>query len=565
MEILYFDVVTVGAGGGGCIAAITASEQGARVALISKGLIGYGNTRISGGNIAGVGFQKDDNPEIFFQNILESGDFIGEKSVIKQIAEDAIKVPEILENLGVAFKRNQEGFFDNNTITRRGGHSHRRSLFTTSKGIAFGNVLEMSIAHNNINIFEEMVAVKLIKNNNYISGIICFDLKSNKIVYFKCNAVVLATGGGSWMYYPHTTNIKEATGEGYSMAISAGAELMNMEMVQFQPFGLAYPPHLVGLPCGEPAHAGPNGRLVAGNKKKVILEKLNKMTRAGACKEVALAIKKGLGTVNGGLFLDLSGNLLMEEPAKSHYLDMLGGPGGILYRVRFALGEKAAKLEEPWEIAPTAHFFMGGVVTDKMGFSGINGLYCIGEVNGTVHGANRLGTVALTEIFVMGIKSGLMAAEEEEKKHFPNIKPDKPIIEVLNKELFVKFNSNGKYHPINMIREIQNMMWKYAGPVKCEDELMVGIQKLQEIKCFSQNLIISDNTNYNSEIRDLIELDGMIKIAEIIMNSALIRKESRGAHVRSDFVNKLVNPYQTIALYEDNKLKINIKENIEGL
>lgn len=559
MEILYFDVITIGAGGGGCIAAITASEQGAKVALISKGLIGYGNTRIAGGNIASVGFQKGDNPDIFLQNILESGEFIGQRSVIKEIAQEAIKIPEILENFGLIFKRNQEGIFDDSAICRRGGHSHSRSLSTSSKGIGFGNVLEMAIARSNLTIFEEMIAIKLISNHEYISGVICFDLRNNKIIYLSCKAIILATGGASWIYYPHTTNTKEATGDGYSLAISAGAELMNMEMVQFQPFGLAYPPHLVGLPCGEPAHAGPFGRLLAGDKKTVILEKLNRMTRAQVSKEVAMAIKKGFGTVNDGLLLDLSGNLSMSD--KNQYLGMLGGPGGILYRVKFALGEKAAKLEEPWEIAPTAHFFMGGVVTDNSGLTNIKGLYCIGEVNGTVHGANRLGTVALTEVFIMGIKSGLMAAEEEQKKSFSNIEPKKKnmIIKELNKELFLKVDSNGKYHPINLIRQVQKIVWDHAGPVKSQEDITLGIKKLYEIKDLSQNIKISMNTNYNTEIRDLIELDGMIKVAEMIMQSALIRKESRGAHIRSDFPDKWASSYCTIVWYKDNQLKVKIR------
>lgn len=414
-----------------------------------------------------------------------------------------------------------------------------RTIRIPSRGIALGNILRMAVGRAAISIFEEVIVHRLVWDGDRVLGVRCYDLKSGEWHTFNGKAVILATGGGGMIYYPHTTNTAEATGDGYALAAAVGAELINMELIQFQAFGMVRPPHMVGQVCGEPGHAGPYGRLLA-NDGSLVLENINILTRAELCKILSLALNQGLGSPGGGLFLDLSGNLTLNDGGK--YMSMFKGAGGILERIRWSYGDKAARLEEPWEVAPTAHFFLGGIKTDENGWSGINGLYAVGEVQGGLHGANRLGSVALTENFVMGRKAGLAAADEASltrtkvlnRKHTSPEQPDLPA------------NTHGYHRPISLIRKLQNCMWQYASSVREQKGLISGLAEIERIKQDCQYMEVPPHKRFNTEVRDAIELEKMLLAAKVICQSALCREETRGSHVRLDFPEKWSVPRVTI-------------------
>lgn len=554
MNTFCFDIVCIGAGGAGITSALAASEKGAKVALLSKGPIAFGNTRVSGGNMTSVGFESDDSPDILFKDIYEAGEHLGEKTIIKALTDEAEFLPRIVENFGALLRRDSNGLLGKTVIYGRGGHSYNRTVVLPAKGIALGNALRMAVARSKISIFEEVIAYKLLWNGERVIGVAGYDMCNGETVIFAGKAVILATGGGGWLYYPHTSNTAEASGDGYSLALSVGAKLVNMEQIQFQAFGIARPSYAVGLVCGEPSHAGPQGRLLSQNGS-VILDKFNRLTRGEVCKIMSLSIYKGLGTPSGGLLLDLSGNIHLNDGGK--YLSMFNGSGGIMERVKFAFGEKAAKFEEPWEVCPTAHFFMGGIKTDEYGFTGIKGLFAAGETQGGLHGANRLGTVALTEILILGKRTGTMAAAAAEKEAFPFDKALK-IIENNRPEVQITFNHKGKYRPITLIRKLQNLMWSYAGPVRDRQSLLSAIDQIEELKEKSKNLTGSSHKRFNTDIRDALELEKMLEAAEAVCRSALIREESRGAHVRVDFPKKWNKQYETAVLKKDLGLEVSL-------
>ncbi|MBC7104690.1 MAG: FAD-binding protein, partial [Firmicutes bacterium] len=218
--------------------------------------------------------------------------------------------------------------------------------------------------------------------------------------------MVLATGGAGWLYYPHTDCLRGATGDGMALAYAAGAELVDMEMVQFIPFAIVHPPSFCGILIGEPSVAGPHGVLLDG-QGRLLLENVRRQTRAAVTRVMAEALAAGRGTERGALLLDMSGNLKSRE-GREHlaYLKRRGR----LEAVRRAYGDKAYKGEEPWEVLPSAHYFIGGLRVDPWGATNLPGLYAAGQAAGGVHGANRLGSVSLAELFVFGRRAGLAAA-----------------------------------------------------------------------------------------------------------------------------------------------------------
>jgi len=559
VRTLEYDVVCVGAGGAGITAAVTAASAGARVLLVSKDPLGYGNTRIAVGLVASCGLDPEDNPEVFYDDLVVGGEYLNNPKMARAMAEEARGCPAIAEGLGHLFRRDGDGALSRAVATRAGGHRFARTLPIPAHGIAMGQALRSAVARGTLDTCEETIAVALLRDGGRIAGLVAWDLAAGEAVAVRASAIILATGGLGWMYYPHTDCMRSATGDGYALAYGAGAELVDMEQVQFVPFACTHPTSMVGIFLGEPAWAGPQGRLLDGQGRE-LLTGINRMTRAQVSRVMALELQRGHGTAHGGLLLDLRPNLTTAE-GRAVWQKMKDD--GFLDNARRAYGAAAYAWEEPWDVAPTAHFHMGGVRTDAQGASSLAGLYAAGEAAGGLHGANRLGSVALAEVFVFGQHAGIAAAAYALGVDRPAMPQGSAAATVAEVEALL--GTSGEHRPIALARKLQRLMWEKVGVVRGEEQLAAALGSLDELRQQAGNLRVSQHRRYNAELLDALELRSMLLAAEMVVSSALRRRESRGAHVRLDYPERDDAQWQAnIVVWRQEKGMALATESVDG-
>ncbi|MDO8720716.1 MAG: FAD-binding protein, partial [Syntrophales bacterium] len=401
------DLLCIGSGGAGITAAIVASEKGADVILLSKDHTGYGNTRIIGGIMAQGDPDTSRQGMGFLRDMVVGGDYLNNQKLCLILAKEAHNAPILLERFGGMVKRDSQGRISADVLMQAGGHTSPRSLFLPAAGPGMGQGLRFGVSRRkNIRTLEKTIVFDLLKEGKKILGAVCYQLTSGEIIVIKAKKTLLATGGGGWIYYPHTDTSRVSTGDGFTLALDAGAELVDMEQVQYIPFALTHPSGMVGIIVGEPFTAGPAG-LLKNVHGKEILSGVSLKTRAQVANAIILEAAKGNGTKYGGCLLDLKANKdhPQEKILYRHYAEGIFKPFTNL--VRAAYGQAAAEWEEPWDVYPTAHYFMGGIVINEWGeVAGVENLYACGEVTGGVHGGNRLGSVSMTELFVFGKRAG---------------------------------------------------------------------------------------------------------------------------------------------------------------
>lgn len=517
-----YDVIVIGGGGAGVMAACAASETGAKVAIVCKEPVGYGNTRMAVG-LTACALLAGDTREAFIEDILTSGEGLCNPELVTALVDGSREALAFLEQAGHMFARSEEGELSGAAISRAGGHTRSRTLLSSGAGVGMALALRNATDKYGMAVYEDCVAYELIKDGDIVVGAKLYDLAAGGERVLFAGATILATGGGGWLFYPQTSNNRGSAGDGYALAFRAGAELQDMEQIQALPFSVTHPAAYRGLICGEPAVAGPAGRLI-NSRGEIVLEKgIQKMNRAAVVREMATHIARGDVAAHGGLWLDLRPNLALENGRE--FRDRIRSTG-ISDTVLPAYGKKAFDWEEPWEVLPTAHYFMGGVKADKNGVTTVPGLFAAGEVTGGVHGGNRLGSVALTEILVFGLRAGRAAAAfaTQRKAFSVSLAPGSR-----------QTAQGGKNRPITLCKKLQKCMWESAGLVRNEESLKSALNTVQEIALAAADVSISSEKVYNTEYRDLIELGFMLDTAKLVLTSALLRQESRGAHLRSDF------------------------------
>jgi len=531
-EMREYDVVCVGAGGAGITAAISAARVGARVLLISKDPIGYGSTRISVGLVASCGIDSGDSTAAFYDDLLTGGEHLNNPKMARAVAEEARLCPAIAEDLGHLFRRDAEGALSPTVAMRIGGHRFARAFAIPAHGVAMGQALRGAVARAALDVLEDTSTVTLLGDGKRIAGLVAWDMAAGETVVVRSPAVILATGGLGWMYYPHTDCTRSATGDGYALAYEAGAELVDMEQVQFLPFACTHPSSMVGIFLGEPAWAGPEGRLLDGRGHE-LLTGINKMTRAQVTRVMGLELQKGNGTAYGGLVLDLRPNLATVD-GRAAWQKMRDA--GNLDNARRAYGRGAYEWKEPWDVAPTAHFHMGGVRVDEQGASSVAGLYAAGEAAGGLHGANRLGSVALAELFLLGRRAGAAAAEYSLNVDRPALPASETGAAVAGVEALL--GAQGEHRPVLLARMLQKLMWDNVGVVRSENQLAAARASLGGLAAQARDLRVGKTRRRNPELLDALELRSLLLTAEMVASSALRRQESRGAHVRLDYPDR---------------------------
>jgi len=532
MQIKKTDVLVIGSGGAGVMAAVEAAKAGASVLIVSKEPIGYGDTRISLGIMStsadeGSGDSADD----FAEDMMRGGEYLNDPALVRALVDDAMDATVTFEGFGHIFSRNKEGVLQRMAFPP-GGHRASRAISSPGVGVSIGHTMRAAVARANIEVLEETICSEPLMRDGEVVGAMALRIASGEPVALVAKSTIIAAGGAGSLYYPHTDCMPAVVGDGYGLALDAGAELVDMEQVQYLPFAITHPPAMLGAPCGEPAFAGPLGRLLNG-KGDVVLENIMPMTRAQVSRVIVEEIRRGGATEHGGLLLDLTPNVNSEAGETFMALvKKFGGP--FLEITRRAYGAKAANLEEPWDVLPTTHYNMGGIKTDEWCRAGTDALYACGQAQGGVMGGNRLGSTSLTEIFVFGKRAGATGAREAEGRSHA----DESVARGPAEKLRSIPGSKGTSRPIHLKRELQKLMWENVGPLRDENGLKAALAGIEDIKERSRDLSVSDAKSCNMEIVDAIELSHMLATAEAIALSALGRVESRGAHVREDFPDR---------------------------
>ncbi len=535
MELHAYDLICIGGGGAAALAAIHGAAMGKTVALVSKDPPGQGNTRLSIGRTAVPGFLPGDSGAAFLSDVLESGAGLSEPSLVETLAAEAAHAAATLEKLGPLFRREAHGGFSPALVYRTGGQSQPRSMVNLGGGPALGAAFRAALGQAGIPVFAPQIALELVQSGGRVSGVLTLDLRQGRFSAFACRAVLLATGGCSALYGPHTSNYRGATGDGLALALRAGAVLWDMEQIQYIPFGLTHPRSMIGALCGEPSTAGPAGRLLDGAGKVLLEGRINRLTRAAVTRVMMEAIAGGRMTAEGGLLLDLAPNLNRPDGDRIYRSVRASG---IFESVRLAYGIKAYRWQEPWSVLPTAHFQLGGIRTGTRGETGVPGLYAAGEVQAGVHGGNRIGSAALSEIFVFGPSSGRAAAMDAGPPGTAREHPQADAAGALHEAASrwkQMLSGNGRHQPQDLKARLGECLWRLAGPVREEHDLLRALSGLEALSKKARSLAIHPERICNRQLLEAAELHLALPAAKAIVLGALERRESRGAHLRSDY------------------------------
>ena len=565
---LNYDVVVVGSGGAGAQAAYAAAEKGAKVLLVSKDPLGASDTKISEG-LATVreSGTDDDYEKVLSENVkLAGGDLPIKKltDTFAKYSKDAYDKYRV-HGLRPSINKNKHG--PQSLPLPMGGHNRNRSVGHQNHGVAFGHAnWDAIIKEKNIEYLEDAWFLDLVVDNkdkdvpNIIGGLV-YDASKGALLAIRSPSVILAAGGLSTLFFPKTDTMRGNTGDSYAIALRAGADLVDMEQLQFLPFCLASPPSYEGLLAGEPSTASYLGVLRDKNGK-IILNGVHLRTRAACSEAIMRAVEDGRGSPNGGAFLDMTANKNLPKSGPYFMKYLQDSLPSAFINARQALGKEAAKVEIAWEVRPGAHYMMGGIRVNDEGESvggknegsvnyGIKGLFAAGQAMGGLFGANRLGSTSLTELAVFGNRSGVAAARNAKKN---TSKANNKIFDPYINEYTDLFGRNGSISSISLKEMLQKESWRKIGPVRTAK----GIEDIEKIiKGIESKLINVTIPNYyiwNQAFLDYVELKNMIYSAKLIGLAAKERNGSIGGHVRLDEKNisAFSKPYSTVVSKNKN-------------
>ena len=569
------DVLIIGSGSAGLRAAIEAHDAGASILIISKSTKGDPHTVLARGGInAALGtMDPEDNWMVHAADTLREGVFLADYERVEILCKNAPDAVNELVNWGARFHREKDG-----RLTQRffGAHTYRRTVFYGDwTGNEIIRVLMDQIQQRKIEIIDNVYITKLLKSDDVneevptgegeVKGALGIDIEKKEILVFECKSLILATGGYTRVYSVSSSRIFENYGEGVALAYEAGADLVDMEMVQFHPTGMVWPEKALGTLATE-AIRGEGGILLNSKGERFMKNYYPERMELGPRDIVARAnyneIVDGRGTEHGGVWLDVT------HLSKDKILDRLPT---MYEQFKNIAGIDISK--EKMEVGPTAHYSMGGVVVDIKCRTKLRGLFAVGEVISQIHGANRLGGNSLLDTIVFGkIVGGEAArlAKEVGDRGKTRGPPSSLRLNVNNQE----YENYGIFifkEPIKFLKEIQELMNHDAGIIRDETRLQHGLKRILELKeefyskdNFLKDFKIDDDGNSENVVLTW-EVKSSLVVCEAIIRSALMRQESRGAHYRSDFPN-LHDEKWNVNIYcrnEDREMvlfKQNVKE-----
>jgi succinate dehydrogenase / fumarate reductase flavoprotein subunit len=526
-ETREHDVLIIGAGGAGLRAAVAAAEHGLSVGIVTKSLLGKAHTVMAEGGIAAsvANVDADDSWRQHFIDTMRSGKFLNNWQMVETFTKEAPDRVYELEQWGALFNRTAEG-----KISQRpfGGHTYRRLCHVGDRtGLELIRTMQEKVLATDAEIFMETTVTKLFKREGRVVGALAYTRENGKFVHFKAKAVIMATGGWGRIFKV-TSNSWEGTGDGVVLGYDAGADLVDMEMMQFHPTGMVWPPGVRGLLVTEGVR-GEGGLLRNSEGARYMenydAEKMELSTRDVVARANYTEVQEGRGSEHGGVYLDIT-----------HL-----GYDGIMKKLP-TMYEQFLKLadidisREPMEVFPTVHYTMGGIkIHPETAASSVPGLFAAGEVAGGLHGANRLGGNSLSDLLVFGRRAGEGAAAYiEESVHSADIDDSEVLTEISRVLEPLEKKEEGE-SPYLIQQQLQEAMMEHANLMRDGDSLKEGLGKILALKDRLPQISVPGSRLFNPGWHTAQDVRYLVQISEIIIRTALERKERRGAQWRLDF------------------------------
>ncbi len=521
------DVLVIGAGGAGLRAAIEALAQRASVGVVCKSLLGKAHTVMAEGGIAAAMANVDpaDDWRTHFRDTMRGGKMLNNWRMAQLHAQEAPARIHELEQWGALFDRTEDG-----QILQRafGGHTFRRLCHVGDRtGLEMIRTLQDRGVHMGFDVYMECTVVQLLKDGPRIAGAVAYWREQGRFVVFKAKSVVIATGGigKAW---PITSNSWEYTGDGMALAYEAGAELLDMEFVQFHPTGMVWPPGVQGILVTEAVRG--EGGILRNKSGERFMERydpkrMELSTRDIVSRAIYTEVREGRGTEHGGAYLDIS-----HKPAEYVKRKLPS-----MYHQFKELADVDIT-KEPMEVGPTCHYMMGGIRVDaETAQSAVPGLFAAGEAAAGLHGANRLGGNSLSDLLVFGRRAGLAAVNHAKQVSSPAV--DSAQIEQAEKEALEPFQRKNGENPYAIHRDLQTTMQNLVGIFRNRDDVQRALGELEKFRQRLARVSVEGSRMFNPGWHLALELKSMLTVSEAVARSALLREESRGAHSRIDFPN----------------------------
>jgi succinate dehydrogenase / fumarate reductase, flavoprotein subunit len=553
------DVLVIGAGGAGLRAAIEASAAGVRVGLVCKSLLGKAHTVMAEGGIAAALANVDDRDswKVHFADTMRGGQYVNNWRMAELHAKEAPDRVRELEAWGAVFDRTKDG-----RILQRnfGGHKYPRLAHVGDRtGLEMIRTLQDHGVHRGIDVYMERTILTLLKQDGRIAGAFGYDRERGRFLLFRTKAIVLATGGIG-RAYKITSNSWEYTGDGHALAYRAGAELIDMEFVQFHPTGMVWPPSVCGILVTEGVR-GEGGILTNKEGRRFMFDSVpdnyrtqtadneeegwrycqgdknarrppELLTRDHIARCIVREIKEGRGSRHGGVFLDIAWIRKKIPNAAEHIKRKLPS----MYH-QFKQLADIDITEEPMEVGPTTHYVMGGVHVDPdTQMSRVPGLFAAGECAAGINGANRLGGNSLSDLLVFGKRAGEFAAKfakENQLGAVDNIEIERVVGEALR-----PFERSDGENPYTLQGDLQETMQDNVGIVRTEAEMKLQLEHLGKLWERSSHVGVTGNREFNPGWHTGLDLKNLLTVSEAVTRAALEREESRGAQFREDYPEK---------------------------
>jgi len=561
-ETHEYDVLVIGAGGAGLRAAIEASAAGVKVGLICKSLLGKAHTVMAEGGMAAAMGNVDDRDswKVHFADTMRGGQYVNNWRMAELHAKEAPERVKELEAWGAVFDRTKEGKISQRNF---GGHRYPRLAHVGDRtGLELIRTLQDHGIHQGITVHMEYTIVSLLKDGDRVTGAFGYDRERGRFRIFRAKAVVVCTGGLG-RAYAVTSNSWEGTGDGVSLAYHAGAELLDMEFIQFHPTGMIWPPSVKGILVTESVR-GEGGVLKNKEGRRFMYDDIpdnyksqtsmdpeegwrytqndktakrppELLTRDHVARCINREVKAGRGSPHGGVFLDIAWIKEKIPNAPEHIKRKLPS----MYHQFMQLANLDIT-KEPMEVGPTTHYAMGGIrVNGDTQATNIAGLFAAGECAAGLHGANRLGGNSLSDLIVFGKRAGEYAAKYSKENSAGNINDAQ--VEAAYKEAIEPFErpaGGGTEGPYQVQYDLQNMMQANVGIVRLQNEMESALAGIEKLKARAAKVAVQGHLEYNPGWHTAIDLKHLLTISEAITMCSLDRKESRGGHFREDFPNK---------------------------
>src|SRR6266704_2412383 len=560
-QTLEHDVLIIGSGGAGLRAAIEASAAGVSVGMVCKSMLGKAHTVMAEGGIAAALANVDerDNWKVHFADTMRGGQYVNNWRMAELHAKEAPDRVRELEAWGAVFDRTKDG-----RILQRnfGGHKYPRLAHVGDRtGLELIRTLQDHGIHQGIDVHMECTIITLLKDGDRVVGAFGYERERGRFKIFRAKAIVLATGGIG-RAYKITSNSWEYTGDGHALAYDAGAELIDMEFIQFHPTGMVWPPSVMGILVTEGVR-GEGGILTNKEGRRFMFDEIPEnyrsqtadneeegwrycqgdknarrppelLTRDHIARCIVREIKEGRGSPHGGVYLDIAW-IKQKLPDAADYIKRKLPS---MYHQFKQLGDVDIT-REPMEVGPTTHYIMGGIKVDSdTQMSRVPGLFAAGECAAGINGANRLGGNSLSDLLVFGKRAGEFAAKFAKENQQGRIESEK--IDTVAGEALAPFESRGRgsENPYAIQKDLQETMQDLVGIVRNETEMREALERISKFKSRAEKAAVTGNREYNPGWHTAIDLKNLLTVSEAITRAALERKESRGAQFRDDYPNK---------------------------